>query len=93
MSIGNNGKHVNMYYVDDVKCEGPGGGLVVGVNHLKDGLVNFTISGYQGQDGKSYFLSCMPGNAAYNGSLAVKKEEDESCRFRIENMCVIPLLP
>ncbi|EGO22920.1 hypothetical protein SERLADRAFT_416477, partial [Serpula lacrymans var. lacrymans S7.9] len=84
--IGNNGKYVNMYYLEDVKCEGPGAGLVVGASQRSRGMVSFTISGYQGQDGKTYYLSSDPGNAAYHGSLAVKKEEDQSCQFAIENI-------
>ncbi|EGN97331.1 hypothetical protein SERLA73DRAFT_57768 [Serpula lacrymans var. lacrymans S7.3] len=84
--IGNNGKYVNMYYVHDVKCEGPSGGLDVGVAYHSNGTVCFTISGYQGQNGNTYYLSCDTGNAAYNGSLAVKRAEDSTCRFVIDNV-------
>ncbi|ETW80250.1 hypothetical protein HETIRDRAFT_418288 [Heterobasidion irregulare TC 32-1] len=87
--IGSNGKHVNMYYVDDVKCEGPGGGLDVGIAHRRNGKVCFTISGYQGQDGQVWFLSSQAGHPSYNGSLAVKRVEDESCRFLIENVAKV----
>ncbi|ESK89473.1 hypothetical protein Moror_16132 [Moniliophthora roreri MCA 2997] len=82
--VGSNGKYVNMYYVDDVKCEGPGGGLAVGLYNRPLRRVNLTISGYSGQDGKTYFLSNLPGNESYHGSLAVAKTENEHCRFRIE---------
>ena len=75
-----------MYYVDDVKCEGPGGGLVVGIAHRRNAKVCFAISGYQGQDGQVWFLSSQAGHPSYNGSLAVKRVEDESCRFLIENV-------
>ena len=85
-TLGNNGKYVNMYYVDDVKCEGPGGGLALGIYNRPFGRVNLTISGYSGQDGATYFLSNRSGNAAYNGSLAVEKNESEQCRFHIERM-------
>ncbi|EEB95283.2 hypothetical protein MPER_05768, partial [Moniliophthora perniciosa FA553] len=84
--IGNNGKYVNMYYVDDVKCEGPGGGLALGVGYNGDGTVLLTISGYQGQDGATYFLSSEPGNASYNGSLAVKRSAVDTCRFSIDSV-------
>lgn len=75
-----------MYYINDVKCEGPSGGLSVGIVYLADGLVNFTVSGYSGQDGRTKYLSSQAGSPAYNGSLAVKDYEDITCRFSIENL-------
>ncbi len=75
-----------MYYIDDVKCEGPGGGLDLGVAYCDNGRVSFTISGYQGQNGQTFFLSSIPGNASYHGSLLVKRVEDETCHFEIENL-------
>ncbi|KAF8647497.1 hypothetical protein AX16_006702 [Volvariella volvacea WC 439] len=80
------GKHVNMYYINDVKCEGPGGGLSMGVVYLANGFVLLTISGYSGQDGVTAFLSDLPGNAAYNGSLAVRDYPDDHTRFFIVNL-------
>lgn len=85
-SLGSNGKIVNMYYINDVKCEGPGGGLQMGIVYLADGQVNFTITGYQGQDGRTKYLSSQAGSEAYNGSLAVKDFEDFTCRFTIQNL-------
>ncbi|KAM6499236.1 hypothetical protein JOM56_004744 [Amanita muscaria] len=85
-TLGNNGKYVNMYYVDDVKCEGPGGGLALGIYNRPFGRVNLTISGYSSQSGATYFLSNQSGNVAYNGSLAVEKNESEQCRFHIERI-------
>ncbi|KAI3605685.1 hypothetical protein WG66_012036 [Moniliophthora roreri] len=82
--IGSNSKYVNMYYVNDVKCEGPGGGLAVGLYNCPLRRVNLTISGYSGQDGKTYFLSNLPGNESYYGSLTVAKTESEHCCFQIE---------
>ena len=79
---------VNMYYVDDVKCEGPNGGLAVGLGYNRDGTIFFTISGYDGQGGATYFLSSEPGNAAYNGSLAVKRVGDDTCRFIVDSVYV-----
>jgi hypothetical protein len=49
-------------------------------------MINFTIQGYQGQDGRTAFLSNEAGNASYNGSLAVKDLEDVNCRFKIQNL-------
>ncbi|KAJ6606473.1 hypothetical protein DFH09DRAFT_1269420 [Mycena vulgaris] len=83
---GNNGKYVNMYYVNDVKCEGADGGLAVGILYLPGGMVNFTISGYQGQDGRMAFLSSEARSADYKGSLAVKDLEDRTCRFTVQNL-------
>jgi len=83
---GSNGKFVNMYYIDDVKCEGPGGGLSMGIVYLAEGQINLTITGYQGQDGRTRYLSSEAGNASYNGSLAVKQFEDPTCRFTIQNL-------
>ena len=80
------GKHVNMYYIDDVMCKGPSGGVSLGVVHLEDGLVNFTISGYSGMNGCTKFLSCFAGSEAYEGSIAVVATEDITCRFKIENL-------
>ena len=70
-SPGPNEKHVNMYYVNDVMCKGPSGGVSLGIVHLEDGLVNFTISGYSGMNGCTKFLSCFAGSEAYEGSIAV----------------------
>ncbi|KDQ50134.1 hypothetical protein JAAARDRAFT_89100, partial [Jaapia argillacea MUCL 33604] len=84
--VGSNGKHVNMYYHNDVKCEGPGGGLGVGILYLPGGKVIFTISGYGGQDGRTGFLSSQAGSPAYNGSLAVKDYPDFTCEFTIQNL-------
>ncbi|KDQ51070.1 hypothetical protein JAAARDRAFT_199457 [Jaapia argillacea MUCL 33604] len=84
--VGNKGKYVNMYYINDVKCEGPTGGLSVGIIYLSDGFVNFTISGYQGQDGRIAFLSSQAGDVSYNGSLAVKDYPDFTCQFSIQNL-------
>ncbi|KAJ7461021.1 hypothetical protein B0H11DRAFT_1736408 [Mycena galericulata] len=83
---GNNGKFVNMYYINDVKCEGADGGLELSIVYLVDGMVNLTISGYQGQDGRTAFLSSDAGNKEYNGSLAVKGIEDRTCRFTVQNL-------
>ncbi|KAJ7837025.1 hypothetical protein B0H14DRAFT_2792587 [Mycena olivaceomarginata] len=79
-------KYVNMYYINDVKCEGDGGGLSMGIVYLTNGLINLTITGYQGQDGRTAFLSNEAGNISYNGSLAVRELENENCRFIIENL-------
>ncbi|KAJ7923328.1 hypothetical protein B0H13DRAFT_2316518 [Mycena leptocephala] len=79
-------KYVNMYYINNVKCEGPSGGLSMGILYLTNGMINFTIQGYQGQDGRTAFLSNEAGNASYNGSLAVKDLEDVNCRFKIQNL-------
>ncbi|ESK82019.1 hypothetical protein Moror_5438 [Moniliophthora roreri MCA 2997] len=84
--IGNNRKYVNMYYVDDVKCEGPGGGLSLGVGYNGNGTVFLTISGYEGQNGVTYFLSSEPGNASYNGSLTVKRCVVNTCHFYIDSV-------
>ncbi|KDQ50150.1 hypothetical protein JAAARDRAFT_42329 [Jaapia argillacea MUCL 33604] len=84
--VGSNGKYVNMYYINDVKCEGPDGGLSVGILYLAGGKVAFTITGYQGQDGRTAFLSSQAGSAAYNGSLAVKDYPDFTCEFTIQNL-------
>ncbi|KAJ7445681.1 hypothetical protein B0H11DRAFT_1930389 [Mycena galericulata] len=75
---GNNGKFVNMYYIN--------GGLELSIVYLVDGMVNLTISGYQGQDGRTAFLSSDAGNKEYNGSLAVKGIEDRTCRFTVQNL-------
>jgi len=83
---GSNAKFVNMYYIDDVKCDGPEGGVSMGIVYLAQGQINFTITGYQGQDGRTRFLSSEAGNASYNGSLAVKEFEDVTCRFTIQNL-------
>lgn len=84
---GCNGMVVNMYYVDDVKCSGPiGTGLSLGVALRPNGKICFTISGYQGQGGNTYYLSSTPGHPSYNGSLLVKKEEDNTCLFTIEQL-------
>ncbi len=83
---GSNAKFVNMYYIDDVKCDGPEGGVSMGVVYLAQGQINFTITGYQGQGGRTRFLSSEAGNASYNGSLAVKEFEDVTCRFTIQNL-------
>ncbi|THH31064.1 hypothetical protein EUX98_g3127 [Antrodiella citrinella] len=83
--IGSNGMYVNMYYVDDVKCEGPKGGLDLGLEYEPNGLVSFAIFGYQGMADKTYYLSWEPGNPAYNGSLAVKRQKEATCFFHIEN--------
>jgi len=84
--VGPNGKYVNMYYVNDVKCEGGSGGLSLGIVYLADSFINFTISGYQGQDGRTAYLSSQAGSADYKGSLAVKSFEDITCRFKIQNL-------
>lgn len=83
---GPNEKYVNMYYINDVKCEGPTGGLSMGIVYLADGQVNFTITGYQGQDGRTRFLSSQAGSEAYNGSLKVQEFEDITCRFTVQNL-------
>ncbi len=75
-----------MYYNDDIKCEGPHGGVVFTVVYLQGGQINFTISGYDGQGGRTRFLSSQAGYAAYGGSLAAKEFEDFTCRFTIENL-------
>lgn len=78
---------VQMYYLTDVKCDRAiGGGLNLGVVHRPNGKICFTISGYQGQGGNSYYLSSTPGHPGYNGSLLVKEEEDNTCLFTIEQM-------
>ncbi|KIP04274.1 hypothetical protein PHLGIDRAFT_76206, partial [Phlebiopsis gigantea 11061_1 CR5-6] len=82
------GKHVNMYYIDDVMCKGPGGGLSLGVQRRNDGRFNLTISGYQGQNGETHYMSSEAGNAAYGGSLAVRKSADASCHLKIEKLYV-----
>ena len=76
-----------MYYNDDVMCKGPGGGVSLGITHLEGGLVNFTITGVQGMENRTKFLSCFAGSEAYGGSLAVLPMEDVTCRFKIENLC------
>lgn len=83
------GKHVNMYYIDDVMCKGPGGGLSLGVQRLDGGRFHLTISGYQGQNGETHYMSSEAGNAAYGGSLAVRKSVDASCHLTIEKMYVL----
>lgn len=75
-----------MYYINDVKCEGPGGGLAMGIIYLPHGMCNLTITGYSGQDGRTAFLSSQAGSPSYNGSLAVKDLEDFTCRFTVENL-------
>lgn len=77
-----------MYYVNDVKCdlEGPSEALSLGIVYLADGLVNFTITGYQTQDGRTAYLSSQAGSVDYKGSLAVKSFEDVTCRFKIQNL-------
>lgn len=82
---GNNSKFVNMYYVDDVKCEGPTGGVHFGIVYLADGQVNLTVTGYSGQNGRTKYLSSQAGSKAYKGSLHVHEFEDFTCRFTIEN--------
>ena len=85
--VGYNGMYVtmdaNMGGVSFVQCKGSGRGLTMGLIHLADGMVNFTISGYQGQHGKTAFLSGRTGWV--DGSLAVVDEADETCSFVIEN--------
>lgn len=54
--------------------------------YLINGMINLTISGYQGQDGRTAFLSSEAGNKDYNGSLAVKDIEDRTCRFTVQNL-------
>ncbi len=83
---GSNGKIVNMYYINDVKCDGPGGGVSFGIVYLADGQMNLTVTGYQGQDGRTRYLSSQAGGEAYNGSLAVKEFEDFTCRFTVQNL-------
>ncbi|KAK7680334.1 hypothetical protein QCA50_016574 [Cerrena zonata] len=83
------GKHVNMYYINDVMCKGPGGGLSLGVYRRPDGRYNLTISGYQGQNGQIHYLSSEVGNAAYGGSLAVRQSIDDSCHLSIEKLIYI----
>jgi hypothetical protein len=78
-----------MYYVDDVMCAGPSGGLALGVEVHPAGWICFTISGYSGQDGRTFYLSSQPGHPSYHGSLAVKKSQDDSCHFIVKNMSVI----
>ena len=80
--------HVNMYYINDVKCEGPGGGLAVSIRpvHDSDEVVKVGISGYQGQNGGMHYLSAEEGHPSYNGSLAVKTSEDQTCHFIVESM-------
>ena len=75
-----------MYYVDDVKCEGPGGELRLGICYRPNGTVCLIISGYQGQNGGTWFLSSEEGHKAYNGSLAVKRVDDPSCYFVIDTI-------
>ena len=82
------GKHVNMYYINDVMCKGPGGGLSLGVSRRPDSRYNLTISGYQGQNNETHYLSSEAGNDAYGGSLAVKRTVDDSCHFSIEQLYV-----
>ncbi|KAJ7273157.1 hypothetical protein C8J57DRAFT_1316945 [Mycena rebaudengoi] len=84
--VGPNNKYMNMYYINDVKCEGTGGGLQVGILYLPEGQANLTISGYQGQDGRTAFLSSEAGSPDYKGSLAVKGIEDRTCRFTVQNL-------
>jgi hypothetical protein len=62
-----------MYYIDDVVCAGPSGGLVLGVEVRPEGRICFTILGYLGQDGRTFYLSSQAGHPSYHGSLAVKK--------------------
>ena len=85
---GPNGKDVSMYYTSDVKCDGPDGGvtLTMGIVYLPNGEINFTITGYQGQDGRTKYLSSQAGSPDYDGSLAVKEFEDFTCRFTIQNL-------
>ncbi|KAJ7184290.1 hypothetical protein C8R46DRAFT_1063586 [Mycena filopes] len=84
--VGKNGKYVNMYYINDVKCEGDSGGLSLGIVYLTGGMCNLTITGYQGQDGRTAFLSSEAGSPDYKGSLAVKDIEDRTCRFTVQNL-------
>ncbi|KAJ7043159.1 hypothetical protein C8F04DRAFT_1287316 [Mycena alexandri] len=81
-----NQKYVNMYYINDVKCEGDSGGLSMGIVYLTNGMCNLTISGYQGQDGRTAFLSSQAGSPDYKGSLAVKDLEDITCCFTVQNL-------
>lgn len=67
-----------------MKCHGPGGGVELGVVHLGDGLINLSISGYQGQPGVGY-LSINPSQAMSPG-LTLQYIEDETCRFKVENI-------
>ena len=75
-----------MYYTSDVTCEGNGGGVKFGIVYLADDMINFTVSGYQGQGNRTKYLSSQAGGVAYNGSLAVKEFEDVTCRFKIQNL-------
>ncbi|KAI6028898.1 hypothetical protein F5J12DRAFT_808636 [Pisolithus orientalis] len=83
---GPNGKIVNMYYVSDVKCAGPHGGVEFGVIQSGGNWIKLTISGYQGMGSRCKFLSSIPGHKAYHGSLAVKENEDYSCYFSVEKL-------
>lgn len=83
---GPNGKIVNMYYISDVKCAGPRGGVELGVVQSGGNSIKLTISGYQGMGPRPRFLSSTPGHESYNGSLAVKENEDHSCYFFVESM-------
>ncbi|KAJ7857237.1 hypothetical protein B0H13DRAFT_2357035 [Mycena leptocephala] len=51
-------KYVNMYYI---MCEGlVVSGLSMGILHLTNGMINFTIQGYQGQDGRTHSCPTRP---------------------------------
>lgn len=62
------------------------GGLSLGIVYLTGGMCNLTITGYQGQDGRTAFLSSEAGSPDYKGSLAVKDLEDRTCRFTVQNL-------
>ena len=72
-----------MYGVSYIQCKGPTGGLPLAVVYLPDGIVKFSIYGFQGQNGKTAFMSSRGG--AVGQSLAVVGDGDESCSFTVEN--------
>lgn len=74
---------LGMHNLTDVKCdEAVGGGLSLGIAYRPNGKICFTISGYDGQKGDTYYLSSTSGN----NSLLVKKKEDDTCLFSIEQL-------
>lgn len=77
---------LGMHDLTDVKCDGAiGGGLSLGIAHRPNGKICFTISGYDGQNEDTYYLS----STSDNDSLLVMKEEDNTCLFTIEQLSLL----
>jgi len=51
----------------------------MGIVYFAQRQINFTITGYQGQDGRTRYLSSQAGHESYNGSLSVKEFEEFTC--------------